>query len=506
MRKNSAFTLTGLLLIIFMFSACQKLDDLNSIEDIDYNAEFAIPLINTAASLEDIIEGEDIGSMLLIDDNGNMRIAYETEGFSQNGQDFFSEMPSFPIALPSNSVTVPFPTFENIRLQKGKLKAGLINFDIVSNHTENINVKITIPNMVKNGQMFEATAMLDFQGSSPTYAAIPAISLEGYTLNIVDGMITMNYEATNNAGNPVNLVITGMAEAWTFSHIEGTWGRKTITLQRDTLYVDLYENAINGKINFEDPKVYLNIKNSFGFPVMIKVKNFKIKGEDGSFVHLESSLIDDGLLVDYPAMTAQGTSATTTFTFDQHNSNIKEILSTTPRKLIVEIDAILNPDNDLEQVGFAMEESKIEVNAGIELPIYGSASGFSIEKDADIDMSQVDEVAEAEFKLIANNELPVGMDLQFYFVNSAGEVIDSIFDNTQNLLEAAVVNVFGDVVDAAEKTSFIPVSADRMIKIRESEKVIMNATFNTANGGDTAVRVLSTQEVQAKLGLRLKLQ
>ena len=143
---------------------------------------------------------------------------------------------------------------------------------------------------------------------------------------------------------------------------------------------------------------------------------------------------------DYPELNEVGEERVTRFSMNKDNSNIVEVLGSSPVALDYDVDAITNPDNDDAIRGFMTDSSRYVANVEVELPIYGRASGFAAIDTFDIDFSDFQDIKEVEFKLITKNDLPLEVGMELYFEDQAGKVVDSLFTGITPVLAPAPVD------------------------------------------------------------------
>ena len=502
--------LSFVLAICTFFASCKNFEDFNEIEEVELNGAYAIPLINSSTNLQDILDEtgqQNDLSGLIIEDDGSMKVVYQNEAITQHMSDFFEEIPSFPLVIPFNSNQIPFDIFEGINVQQLNLKSGTLSFELESYHQEDINVLITIPNLVKDGTAFNVTQTVQYSGNSPAIASISPVDLTGYSFNLPNGELEVYYQANNNNGDNLQInPIIGMAENWDYEYMQGIWEKDTISLASDTLAIDIFDNWVDGTINFADPRLTIIVDNSFGFPTMAQIEKLKVITASGDEMYLQSSLFDTPLYLDYPALTAPNTSKQTTLTFNNTNSNIADILNSKPSQIIYSITAVINPDESSVTNGFMTDQSSMSISLETELPIHGSASGFEIEEPLESDLSDLDDIEWAEFKIITDNGLPADLGIQLYFTNDQGEKIDSLYNGFEKLTESAVVNNAGDVISSTEKVTLIEVSAERMENIKQSNNLMVGLTFSTVDGGNTPVKILTSHQLDVKVGLKVGLK
>lgn len=81
MRISVIKLMSALLSCAVLITSCSQLSDIEEIDDFELNAEYAIPLINSSASLIDLLDAQEVDlSDLQIEEDGNFVFSYEKEG------------------------------------------------------------------------------------------------------------------------------------------------------------------------------------------------------------------------------------------------------------------------------------------------------------------------------------------------------------------------------------------------------------------------------------------
>lgn len=492
-----------LIICILLLSGCKKLEDIRVVEDINYNAEFAIPLINTRVSLQDILDSEDDISILEIDENGNMTLNYEAEFEYNSASELIGVIPSFPLVLLDTNTVIPFEVFDNVQPNSISLKSGTISFNLQSGISENINITLRIPQLTKDGLPFTTNFELFYQGSLPVTATIDPLSVEGYTLDLSQNSIEVNYEAITGSGDYVIVnLITGMAENWNYDLIKGIASQYTFNISKDTIDINLFNGWLNGDISFEDPRIAFQVENSFGIPMSAKLINVVAITSSGNEISLTTT--SNSFELNYPSISEIGESKTTVFYFDKNNSNIKEIIENKPTKILYEIEGTVNPQN-INEIGFITDQSNLTSLLKIELPIHGTASGFTIQTTVALDLQDIENIGDVEFKLITNNGLPIDVDFQMYFQDENENIIDSLFNQAQTVLSSATIDTNGNTNNTTEVTTFINIPKERMLMIQQANTALLNVSFSTSNNGNTPVIINSSQYVEIRMGAKIGL-
>ncbi len=484
---------------VFLFQSCQNYEDFRAIDSVDHSPEFAVPLINTSLSIDDILdEVEDI-SYLTVDPDGSMTLNYSNDQIQKGASELSQELDDFPIVLVDSTMNMPAQFFDNLAVNSLYLKNGTIDFEVQSSHTEDINLNIIFPGLKKDNEPLEITSTIQYQGNSPVIVNLTSVSVQDYILSLPEGNIEIRYEAYNTSGTRVLLdLISGEAKDWEYSSIQGVWANETFTIDSNRVDINIFENGLGGDISLDDPKLKIDLTNSIGVPMQLKIENLVAHTEDGNTIAL-TSIYNDGFNIEYPTLNEIGQSKTVQLLLDKNNSNIVSIFNARPISISYKIVAEVNPELTTD-AGFITEDSKLVVDFGFEVPIYGTASGFTIESSSEFTMDEIEEISHASFKLITNNEIPLDLDLQLYFTDENENIIDSLFDQKRAILASPIMGANSTVINPSEQINLIDISAERFDNIQAAKQVLTSATLSTTNEGTVPVRIMSNQKVDVRMG------
>ncbi|MEO1257705.1 MAG: hypothetical protein AAFZ15_02880 [Bacteroidota bacterium] len=515
MKYSSFYTI--IISLLFLALGC-KINELTDAEITSGEAEFAIPLGKMTATVEELLDNFDELTEVEINDDGTIHLVYRGDVLTQYAEEFLTEAsqsipPIIPV-LDTNFFVLPFSSPEVLEVDRAIYKSGTVSIGVESTeYVGPVKLKVVLPQVKKEGIPLTFETVFE----SPVVGAFPdagqelpnmATDVSGYELIPENGEITVEYEAVTEAGagdtiilDVVSLINPNIA----FSYFEGYLGNEKYSGSRDTIEIDFFESWTQGDVFFEDPTITIFIENSFGVPTRSVIDIFDIITVDGQRIPLQSEFIDTVDGIDFPYPLNNGEIASLAFDFDTTNSNIDQVLGSRPIALDYEVDARMNPDTNVTLRGFISEESFYNIQVEVDLPLHVRASGFGISDEFEIDLSDLDSVLEAEFKVVADNGTPLHIVGQAYFVDGTGAILDSLYeDGPSVLVGAAVVDDDGNVIAPSTETSFAIFPAEQFAKVRTAEKITLDAFFSTSNDGQQPVRAKAGQEAEIRMGLRLK--
>lgn len=476
--------------------------DLANIEGIESSPKFAFPLVESKIKMQDILEDFDENSTLLVDADGLLRFFYRGDTIVRSSKEVFDAInTAIPPLIPIIDTIFGFPiSTPEIDVDLIEFKGGRIEYSLFNNNSNQVTLTISIPQITIDGQMLSQTHII------PAFSTLSlnAFDLTGAALRPLNDSIYFQYEAIDSNGDRVTVSNFFLApKNLDFTYFEGILGTQIFESEQDTLEIDFYDSWVNGDVFFESPSVTINIQNSFGFPATALVEVFDVMTIDNGLLTLESPFVETGFEFNYPSFEEVGEIKPTAFTFDQANSNIASIISAKPTAIVYDIDAIPTPNVDI--AGFITDSSYFAYSIDAEFPFFGAARDFSVSDTIDIDLSSYEDAKSIELKSVILNSIPLGTTVQGYFLDDENAVLDSLFNDPQQLIEPAQVDNDGSVVETSEAITFLDFKADRLDNIRGATRLILNTSFSTSNEGKRAVKVFDVQDITIKIGVIVEL-
>lgn len=508
----------ALFVAFLAWPACKKAD-FDDPELADHTAEFAFPLFSTTLNLKDlmfkVLNDTLSGDTILVNPDNTMTLYYTGDVAQKPATDIFASFTGGLFPLTDTLSYGPLDSLPGVTIYQADLKKGKIGFTIYNILADTLTGTLRIPQMSKNGAVFK------WQFVAPTgFSGSPQIDLTGYVLESDNNTLEFRYNAYKPNGEQVIIEpVFGIPsfivqfDSLEFSYLEGYWANQRYSLIRDTIEIDINQTDLVGEVQIVNPKVTMRIANSWGFPTRGVVKYLSFIGQNGEEIPLESTVfVDSAVDFNYPsfALGEVGQTKYTDITLDETNSNIAEIFNAQPTRLIYEVDGISNAQNDPSIIGFLTDSSIISLAMRVELLLEGSAKNFGAEQTIDLDFGSLTDldttnIESVEFKLVSENGTPISSSLQLYFLDEAGTAIDSLFSGgAQFVMEAAPVNSEGVATGIKRTEHFIHMPAARFEVIRQAKKAFLKTAFTTAQGGTTPVKLLSTNDVTVKMGIKAK--
>ncbi len=496
--KTRASFLVLFLFIAFVYSCRLPIEDVNT----SVEPEFALPLLETKTTVKEMLEGIDSTVSLSFGTDGQITAQFSTTALSKSTLDPFDGIPSSFVPLMDTAFSIPFAPPGGLKILTVDFKKGMTQFLVSNNFNESLTVTFRIPQMTKNGAIFQKIINLP----KGVLGQKDSLDLTGYSFVNPNDAVKVQYDARKNSNNE-RVVLTNAQIAFKGmqgKYIKGYFGINRFDIPKDSLNIAFIDKLTRGEVRFSEPKITLILENSYGIPVRARVNTAEVMTADKKRIALSGSFVSNGTDLNYPAINEVGQMKTTQITLDKSNSNLVDIASSRPMSFVFDIDGIINPDGNRNITGFMLDTSSFKMKMNIDVPLYGTVKGFEERDTLSFDMPSTDNLKSAEFKIIADNGTGLNANLQAYFLDASNHIVDSLFTVTnQTILKAAAVDANGKVTTPANLTTFVKVDEAKILRLKFAKKAIVKYTFSTVNNGSTPVRLLSNQEIKIRIGVVL---
>ena len=284
-----------------------------------------------------------------------------------------------------------------------------------------------------------------------------------------------------------------------FDEINGYFGNNKYLIEKEEIelekeLLDFYDK-IEGEFLFTNPRLGLNVNNSFGIPLFI---NLDIKASNNN--KSENIIINDRVV---EAKSKDGSFEETKIFIDKENSNILNFINLPPKdNLLIEGDIILNPDEKTYD-NFILKNSEIEANIFLELPFQISASNLMISDTFQIEGINFDtDLSDARLLFNYESDIPLTFDIELIYLDKA------LFEIDRNVGE---INIKGSDTDAngystgsISNTFEVNLSENLLKRIKELENIIMNIELNTEK--NRSVNITSEIKFEFQSTIEFKLE
>ncbi len=520
-NKVRTLFIFGLTLLVVL-QACKR-------EKTNWDADFTIPLAYASFTSKNLISD----SLISTDTSNALTFIYKNK---------VDELASDVITIPDTSIKFIYqnflgnvalpagtllPTFgfnlnfnlETIKLKKAKLAAG--NVIISAKNYSRIPLKITfsIPNAKLNNVPLLAINTIAGKSNGTPGVLNTSIALENYDLDLFNSS-TNTY---NSLGQSLSLAVADDAPLDTlfffdsvaitvkFAGLEpdyatGFFGKLSQTFTNGPTLFDFKSILDADQIQLQKASLDFKFKNFIGVDIRAEITNFLGKNVR---TNLSKNLrLNNNSPIRLNLTAASSNSSTydvitpfeTNYSFNNTNSNIVEFLNNLPDELSLGGKFTFNPlgININNFSDFYKRNKLIEAEYQISIPANFSFKNLKIKIDGDLDIkdSDLDQFETGNLVLYSKNYFPYQIQLQGYYLDSNGVIVDSIFSTKANI-DAAIENTLSNTLTPFQNKNTYSLDLRQKELLKANKKIRWIGVLNTRDN--------KIFEIKADYALELKL-
>lgn len=404
--------------------------------------------------------------------------------------------------------------FGGAQLKEMRIKTGSLKLRVKSNINETIFVTYEVPGLINNGDTVTEYFTVPPATASNPFSEVKTIPLDGAKV-ILRGKKGEGWLESNAVHYRLTARIDSTGELKTISKEDsmkvymglidlvpdyglGFIGQDTIEIGPESEDIDIFENT-SGALNLQDAKFSLSLNNTSGIDAEVKINSLKSKSRDGREIALNSSVLDENIQIQAASDTSNP--AFTSVDLSEENSNTAEFINVLPKSIAYDMEVYLNPGgNDNDFGDWFYDNSLIETNAQIDVPLQIKPEQFTLTDTADVDLSSLlvnEQVKGATLNLIVNNGYPLESRIGLYFLDENDVIQDSLFTN-ENSIAAAELNASNHQSSKSVKSILSSdFSRERIEKLSMAQKVVFQLSFNTS--ANQAIHLYDNYSIDIKL-------
>lgn len=507
-----------------LFFSCQK----NTIEINGWSPEIITPLINSTITLANLIPEKGTTEY---DDENLIHLAFRSDSIYVLNPDLMLDItglnldtvvtieqlainaqndPSLAPLINLLGIEIPFPAEQEIpgalfsiinadiidpfnfqfdEFSNANFNSGLLEIEITNNLP--ISIQSAVINILpgaESGIVWE----VDIVDLSPSETAYKDIDLAGLVIENSNNVsiVIETLELENTGSDMVSITpYTGFEFSISVDNIG--FDNITLPLGGDTVDIDLalFEDFDSGLI-LEDPRFTIQVDNPYGLSGNI----------DGFMLAYSQYGTQESLMVNLDI--EPNTLSSITYYVDQ----IGSIIALPPQILEYEANASMSfNSNDI------FGDSPLQLGVDIDFPLSVNAANLSL-KDTVIFTSLNYNVNQVERILLHYNIVngfPLGTEFNLVLHDSLTatnldtlQFVD-INDNSNNMIDAAFVNEFGEVTESALSSGFLILSDSEISHLLNTNKIIIDIKLSSSDfqDGDQYVKLYADYKCLLKVGL-----
>lgn len=501
-----------LIFLVCVLNACRLPTQENLLEEID-EAVWAVPLINDELKLQNVLTvAKNVAGDVNIntDDEGKVSISYEGEVLRDPASVVFP--PIFGLFdLPFSDSTFQLDLAQggiDSEIDSAVFLRDELYFKYNYSGSEPLTITLTVEELIKDGEpMKQVIVHPGSTDGSVVQIEGPPVKIAGYHMAKNQNIITFKYDARRPNGERIEIdAVTVNWNILEFDYAQGYFPKSEREVVGSFIPIGLYSRWLSGTMNFVEPRIEVNVENSFGFAVGAEFKEMTLETIDGEVLELSSSVIDDGLLFEYPGFDEMGEVKYTDFQFTQDNSNFKEIFNNKVKQFNYRINAVANPADDPDFIAYVRSDNYYAVQLRVEVPMHLGIDDLQLVDTFDFAYEFPDQGLDSlELKLILENKFPVDLTTQVYLLDENNVVLDSIFHEGEISLKGGTYSGSNVLTNISKEVVYIDLSQSRRENLKKSKRILVKPTFKSTPNGQDPIWIYDTYGLGIKMGAKFSL-
>lgn len=385
----------------------------------------------------------------------------------------------------------------DVLLKEALVKSGVIRFRMKSSIPDSVRFMYTLPAAIKDGKSFEINTVLPPANPGEFSEFVRDYDFTGYRLD----MSGQNKDTFNAAFNTYLVRIDSSGVMKTFSksdlfilelgfvgirpsYARGYLFTDTFLISNNTTELDVFQE-FEGKLNFDDAWLELNLENNIGADASLLLRNLiaidsrtgqeiTLTGEPIQLVHQINRATDQGgQLPINPSLF--------NYSITKNNSNIVDLINLLPDQLKYSVDIVTNPlGNTSNYNDFIYDGKLLNLDLSLTIPMKISAEGLALSKIMELDLSNqnFEEIQSGKLNFLFNNWFPFDCKINLTLINEDGSDGTNLLNENQ-IIKSAIVEPSGMVIKPEFSHLEIALDANLIKQLSAVNKIRVKTTFDT---------------------------
>lgn len=538
LKRSVIISLIGISLV-----GCKKEKyDFDKFSTSNINVEYALPLVASELTVQDILNKADKNGNIQIGTDGFCTLIYRGTLFTSRAKDFviianqtlagyiydFSNTTSLatfnaasngtqfgPYTNSTTSIITPTPPLiDSLYLNSGTS----LDVNIVNTMPAVVSVTISSPYIIDVSTNTNFKQVINLSANTST---VLSYDLGNHLLKLNDGVgrsrLNITYNAkiqkSANASGVEQIGISANLNNISFTKFIGFLGNNythpNFAPYKDTVPVSIFSSSeptyTNTIFSLVDPKFDIKFYNEIGASANLSFTRLDAYTPDAFGNNLNSnSLTGSPVLQNVMINPANDFISPVTTTLSLNKTvepQVPPFLNSRPKNVIYEVNGNINPGSSSYIRNFFTDTSKIRVDLDVILPLWGNMKDLVFLDTVNSDMTFLSvDTKKMVLRTYFESTFPIDMGLEVVFT-------DTLYNPQYTLIPANTVVIPGAVVNANGYASApkiykkdYTVSGNAINLIKNSKRILIRAFALTTNY-PTDVKIYNFQKLKVRMGL-----
>jgi hypothetical protein len=536
-QKNIKLFRYGTIIILMFLTSCikEKFDTGKFDASLNLNPGLAIPVGYSHLGIDKYLMDASAHNELRISRDGFISLYYKRSVvsgilsnlltfpqinvnksiYNQTGSVIDLQIPGASLNL-LDSVLIPVSLLQaNARIDSIHLLSGTLQVNLSSSNLTG-TITYQFPGLRLNGVPYTFTGSFPNPGfnlSLANYTIIPGHDAGGN--NILKCRLAIHIQNPSGPINNGSLLLNAQTNlnSLNYETIFGDFSGYSIGLPNIRFTTSIFRQVTGGNFRFADPKLKLLFSNAIGVPLSLSFSRFDAIDRNNNHFSFTGSGIPtlaNPRIINYPTLSQLGQTVKDSIILDNSNSNLPDLLSSNPDSISITASAITV---HLPGTGtsFINHDSKYDVTAAIELPLWGKAE-FLILRDTlafDYLSTSLPDPKELERLIVhinITNSFPVSLVPQIYLLDENRVLLDSLFTGVENIEGASDINGDGIADPHVQDPIDIDLPRVKIDNLKRTRYLITKGKIMTTNFPAEDVKFYTFYFLDYNIGLIAQLK
>jgi len=495
--KNCLASALALGLVAVAMSGCS--DPITDLAFESWEPEYALPVANTRFTLRDALQNTQFADYISEDENSALRLTTYQELYASTPGEML-ELPTLAIPLAESETRFMISEADvEFDFTQIDFSGGYLVYQFFNDQFEPVTVQLTTSNLTLDGAPMQVSLEVP-----PGVLAKDSISAAGYRYQIgVDGILSVDYSATTLATNQVVTIAGGALTLRDpqYDYIVGVLPTLEVSMGSDSVELDVLEVFEPGSITLVNPVATIIVDNEVGAPVRLQGVETEGLLRDGTRMQFDSPL-SRGFDFDYPTAEEGRVSKRSTLQIDRENSNLVDVLKAFPTAISLALNAQVNGDS-LQETFSMYRDARVAAALDIDIPLDIRFNGFELEESFAFDGAGFEQAKAAAFRLVIDNGFGLTAATQVYFYDEAEVLLDSLFESSIVVAQAASLDETGELYQATELVTEVELDDQRLAALKNSSSATVRLRLDTPESESQPTRLFYDNSIGIQLGARI---